>query len=79
MNGKFSYWIALKKAGRTLLELATAVVISVSPQLLNQLVSLVDEAHEAEAIGIPPGWVVVWLAVVRIASNRLKNRNLGRQ
>ena len=74
---KFSYLIAFKKGLKSLLELGVAVFVSMVPQLVDHMFTLVDSAHEVVALGVPVAWVPVVLIAVRMLSNRWKNRRLA--
>ncbi len=71
---QYSFVKTLGKVWQTLLEIVTAIAISVLPQLFTVLLDLLGNLPP-EQIHIPAQWAALWLLVIRGASNWWKNRN----
>ena len=71
----YSAVVTAKKGALAVLELILATALTMLPQFLDSLYTLVDEAHELEALHIPVAYIPFALFAVRAAFNYLKNRS----
>lgn len=73
MESTYSFLKTLKKVGESAVEIGGAIIIAVSPQIVDIILEYASNTPP-ETIHIPAQYATLWFLVIRGFSNYWKNR-----